>query len=1036
MVNPKIATVFIPKVEELFYNHLGIQRPKAATPPATAETSNGKVESDLLPIDLEAVSPGSVKSNDGKEDVSITGDNTEETKMEIDEASQPKTEQEESQESMEIEKEVSQLSGISDLTSHGSESLDNSKIPLPAEINPENIPLPVDSPPKIELHEIQLPQDEDIPLPEIPLPDTSGIPLPETEKESYFKPIILGSEEDDSSSDSSLIRNMSPLTPVRNFDDENSCDAQQGFDSEVKADDEKPQPATFRFTIEANKSSDSSQDGVKSVEKKEPELNLSYQFESQVNLNTYNTPLYEDSSNSNNLQIDYESDVNSKTNTDMKLPEPDQSSQDVKKEKTEEKKSSSHKSSHRSRDSHRHSSSSKDKRADSKHSSSRDKDSKHDKKSSSKDERSSSKSKSSRRDKSPDRSDKSDKSHDKKDSRDSSKQRHSSSHKSSGSSRDTKHRSSSSSQRHSSSKRDDKTPSSSNKDKSSSRDNKSKDSKSSSSKLDKDRKSSSSKKDDKDKKDKKDTDDHYSLSGRGNIHRRSTDRDSNDGNSTSSKGSNIQSRNTESNGKKEKSTSSKSETTSSSSGTSPSDKDVITTNKMSQARNLLQAKSAVRVENHLETTLQSPVRFLPEVVLKKPKFASNFEEAKKMMKMRKFLDEEQRRMNQEAALLLEFQANVRPSMSQVYSNISGPELEFACGNSEPMNESKESNDDVLQMEEVCIEDLVIDDQNSDTETIESLADIQKEVDEITLSTGEIKDEEVKAEISRTSDELLKDLSETEDVKQTIAEIKEETIPSENKIENPNDLKYFNQTEKYNAEIYRDTYSKFLQCYNEKYSLKNKLHLFNCSKYEEDIFREIQKDNDDVEIITYYKNGHSYQQKPAKYVDFNNTEITIPISNERSSLLSPVKSECSFELSSDYDARLEDMMQTTSRQQIMEIILGGALDDSSTKMPTIDICNEADIESVPCKRRLSDVEGSDNNNRQVLTPNKIRKLSGSAQITSTTEGVFNFFLSFLSFLPYKVLLPGKDKPRDMSCDAHQTQERNISLTLTCQHTHRE
>lgn len=969
VVNPKIASVFIPQVEELFYNHLGIQRPKPIIPVA-AETSNGKIESDLLPTDLEAVSPGSVKSNDDKEDVRPPGDgdNMEEMKMDIDEASQPKEElKEESQEPILIENAESQLSGISDLTSHGSDSVDNSAIPLPSEIKPENIPLPDDSPPKIELDKIELPKDTDIPLPEIPLPATP--------KESFFKPIQLESGDEDSCSDSSLIRNMSPLTPIRNFDDENSCDAQQGFDTEVK-DEPEPQPASFRFTIEANKSSESSQDGLKTAEKKDPEPNLSYQFESQVNLNTYTTPLYEDSSNSNALQIDYESDV-SKTNTDAKLPEPDQSSQDVKKEKAEDKKS--HKSSRRSRDSHRHGSSSKDRRSDSKHSSSRDKDTKHDKKPSSKDESSSNKSKSSHRERSRDRGDK-------KDRRDSSKHSQSLSHKSSSSSKDSKNRSSSSSQKHSPSKRDvKKSSSSSHREKSSSKDHKSKDSKSSSHRSDKDKKSSASRKDEKDKKEKKETDDHYSLSGRGNIHRRSTDRDSNDGNSSSSKGSNLQSRNTDTNAKKEKSSSSKSETTSSSSGTSPSDKELVVNNKMSQARNLLQAKSAVRIENHLESPAQqSPVRFMPEVILKKPKFASNLEEAKKMMKMRKFLDEEQRRMNQEAALLLEFQANVRPNMSQAYSNISGPELEFACEN----NDSKESNAESLIMEEITLEDLAVVQENFfDTETIESLAEIQKEVDDINIFTSDTQKEHVKGDESRTSDDLLKDLSETEDNKQDVTLENEVETTVDTKVEEDSDeLRFFTATDKYVADTHRDSFAAFLKTYTERNTYNNKLHLVNCSKYQEDLFRDLSSE---YEVISYHRNGHG-PQKSAKHVDFNHTEVTIPSPEVRSTLLSPVRSEYSFELSSDYNAKLENMMHTTSRQEIMEIILGGMVDDSPTKMPKIDICKESSIEVYTCKRRFSDTEGSDNNNRQVLTPRKIRKISASEQISSTTEGVYTFF----------------------------------------------
>uniref|UniRef100_A0A2A4JUB1 BOD1/SHG1 domain-containing protein n=1 Tax=Heliothis virescens TaxID=7102 RepID=A0A2A4JUB1_HELVI len=668
VVNPKVASVFIPQVEDLVYNYLGISRKKSVP---TAETSNGKISTDdLLPTDLEAVSPGSVKSNDDKSEA-MDEDFGEENKMDVDTKDEDKTS------ISEIEK--PKVEGDSQPTiieiNTDSDMETDKTMTMHDDIKLENIPPPDNSPPKVELENIDI---EKIELPKEPnigteVPNPGEIPLPKDDKDQFFKPIGVPSD-DDSSSDSSLRRNMSPLTPIRNYNNENSCDAQQAFenDSDSKSNDKK-EPSSFRFAIEA-KSAENSQDGK--PEKKDAEqANLAYQFNNQVNINTFNTPLYDDSSNSNNLQIDYESDVNSKLNAE-KVPEADQNSEDKRDKKNDDKKSS-HKSSHRSRDSHRHSSS-KDKRSDSKQSNSRDS-SRHDKKS--KDDHSKSKSSHREREKSRERNDK-------KDSRDSSKHR-SSSHKSSSSHRDSKsHRSSSSSQKHSSDKRssDDKKSSSSQKserssEKSSERSSRDKrDSKSSSHRSDKDKKSSSSrsKHDDKDKKkEKKETDDHYSLSGRGNHGRRSTDRDSNDG-SSSSKGSQNQSGTKPTENKKEsKGSSSKSDNTSTSGeSTSPSDKEhgIITANDTKNNQ------KPIRVETHLETPIASPPRlpFVPDVTLKKPKFAANLEEAKRMMKMRKFLDEEQKRMNQEAALLLEFQANVRPSLSQVYSSIPGPELEFAC----------------------------------------------------------------------------------------------------------------------------------------------------------------------------------------------------------------------------------------------------------------------------------------------------------------------------------------------------------------------
>lgn len=56
VVNPKISSVFLPKVEEVVYRFLGIQKPESA-----GTSQNDKVKSeDLLPTDLEAVSPESV----------------------------------------------------------------------------------------------------------------------------------------------------------------------------------------------------------------------------------------------------------------------------------------------------------------------------------------------------------------------------------------------------------------------------------------------------------------------------------------------------------------------------------------------------------------------------------------------------------------------------------------------------------------------------------------------------------------------------------------------------------------------------------------------------------------------------------------------------------------------------------------------------------------------------------------------------------------------------------------------------------------
>ncbi|XP_034837263.1 uncharacterized protein DDB_G0283697-like [Maniola hyperantus] len=1166
VVNPKVATVFIPKVEDLVYTVLGITRKKS--PPA--ETSNEKA--DLLPNDLEAVSPGSVKSNDEKNE-KMDVDSIQDNRMEIDEE-KSRIDTKENSIVFEIDKE--NTGDIQLPNNDQNDDMDKSNIPLPLEeIKPENIPSPDTSPPKVELEKIELPKELIIST-DIPLPND----ICKEEKDQYFKPV--NSEDDDSSSGSSLRRNMSPLTPIRNFNNENSCDAQQAFenDSTDKSEDKK-EPSSFRFKLDA-KSSENSSDAIK-PEKKETEINLSYQFNTQVNINNFNTPLYEDSSNSNNLQIDYESDANSKAIIDIKLPDNDLNSEDSKKEKKIVEKKSNHKSSHRSRDSHKQSSS-KDKKTDTKHSNSRDS-SRHDKSKSSKD----SKTKSSEKDKSKDKNEKKDS------SRESS--RHRSSHKSSH--KDSKsHRSSSSSGRQSSKHSDEKKSShssSNHKDKTSdkSSSDKSKDSKSSSHKSDKDRKSSSSSRSDKtsskskndkekDKKSKKETDDHYSLSGRGNPNRRSTDRDSNDG-STSSKGSHHPSSSKSSNSKKDSKSSSKSESTSTSDSPSPSDKENIVREHSSKTKETLQHKPIVRIERHLEIAVASPPRlpFVPDVTIRKPKFAANLEEAKRLMKMRKFLDEEQKRMNQEAALLLEFQANVRPSMSQVYSNIPGPELEFACiSNVRPLQEmlvpsndnmnhivlpeghdvlNQEDNDiNVLNQEhddvnevlprdnninndvtrehdhsaiteenidkahytnnelltvlndakndevnnsvdfEVLIDSvnpnktvtntvtdkniqglaeipeqnqeidntnvhvqiLINENQNEnnnaqsvenapnfaveetkldnvDKEEINEPTDIikQTETSEISIENNEISEEienPPKQETKKKSDLfeitiITEELSESEEApnddtdtpkidNNIVDEVKTQKqnidITSElpqnevniddSKINDENKLHYFGEHEKYNAELERAKFNSFFKEYNTKIGLNNKLYLINCDSYEENIVRECSKEFGDYEIVSYQKNGHltlPINKNVIKNVNIS-TEISLPMDadyentyeseNITHNVFSPGKSECSFELSSDYDTKLQEMVNKTSRQEIMEIILGNVIDSSPSKMPKIDYLTDSNIDGEyesGLKRKNNEISEetttSVNNNRPVLTPNKIRKLS-TDQITSTTQ----------------------------------------------------
>ncbi|XP_068625450.1 biorientation of chromosomes in cell division protein 1-like 1 [Battus philenor] len=1069
VVNPKVASVFIPQVEDLVYNYLGITRKKSAS---GAETSNGKAE-DLLPTDLEAVSPGSVKSNEEKNehmDVEVAQEaKVEDEKMEIvEENPKPEVKEEETPtpetnhvEIVKVEEQKTDLSASSELTASESNSLDKNSIPLPAEeIKLENIPAPDKSPPKVvELEKIELPKEIDCSV-DIPLPNETT----KEDKEIFFKQV--NSDDDDSSSDSSLRRNMSPLTPIRNFNNENSCDAQQGFDNDSLdgKNDDKKEPSSFRFAIET-KTTDNGTEAPKVPKKPADANNLAYQFNNQVNISTFNTPVYEDSSNSTHLQIDYESDANSKINLEQKAIEGENSEESKKERKTDDRKSS-HKSSHRSRDSHKHSSS-KDKRSDSKHSTSRDS-SRHDKKPRDDTSKSKTNSKESSRDKS-----------EKKDSKDSS--RHSS-HKSSSHKDSKSHKSSSSSQRHSSKSSDDRKSSSSHRDrseKSSDKNNKDKDKpkeSKSSSRSDKDRKSSSKSKHedkDKEKKEKKEADDHYSVSGRGNPNRRSTDRDSNDG-SSSSKGSHNPANSKSSESKKDsKNGSAKSDNMSTSSeSTSPCDRELTLQEKEKEVIDMLQPKPVVRLESHLETPIASPPRlpFVPDVTIKKPKFAANLEEAKKLIKMRKFLDDEQKRMNQEAALLLEFQANVRPSLSQIYSSIPGPELEFACVTNTVVHTSQigQQNEDGVHENNVYSMDQSnyaedegfsdhVDDDVPSTLTVreveESIESINEELNnkakahasEDTISKEsyealQAQDTFMKVEYkseskvrskkgvndpvdkvqnknkSREDNKKRTEYFEVTIITEELSENEETVHKDESKLRKNHvknrearkervhpeqrDFYYFGEQEKYKAELERDRFSKFFKAFTE--ASGNKIYLINCNTYEEKIVQEALETFGKFEIVNYQRNGHLKLPKNSKNIVKNvnlSAEVLLPLDNESSteletkkpvteSVFSPVKSECSFELSSDYDAKLEEMVNKTSRQEIMEIILGNVTADSPTKMPKIDYFTDSNIESEGennYKRKHSEME-TVNNNRHVLTPNKMRRLSTSDQISSTTEDI--------------------------------------------------
>lgn len=990
VVNPKVHTVFKPQVEDLVYNYYGVPRPKKEDEkiPCIDLTEN------LLPTDLEAVSPGSVKStNEDKEIIDITTiDDSKDMKMDVVEAEEEnsKTEKENksptfepiTSDKIELPKEQEPLPGIIDLTLNDIDSMD---IPLPQEeVKVANIPAPENATPEIQLENIELPKEPSAAeISNIPLPDEMPPQEVRDENNESEYRLIISDEDSVSSSDSSLRRNMSPITPIRNFDNDNSYDAQEAFETrsvQNSKDNVKKEPSpepsnAFRFTIES-KDSDNSNEVVDKVEKKEFEITT---FKSS-DIKTFSSPLlqpYEDSSNSNNLQIDYESD-NSKINNESKAPEIDHNSNSSlkTKESRSDDKKNSHKSSHSSRDKNRDS---KDKKVDSKHSSSKTrKDSKHDKKPSKDD----SKSKSSHRDSSKDT-----------DKKDSSKHRHSSSHKSSSSNKDS-HKSSSSSHRHSSSssKHSDDKKSSSHKDKSdskSSKDHKASKDSSHSSRSSKDRKSSSSKskhpdEKDKEKKDKKPVDDHYSASGRGSHSRRSTDRDSNDGNSSSSKGSNVHPNSQSSQNKKSSKSTSKSETHSSNSDTTSQSDAVEQANDLNIEK--LQAiPPVVRIESHLETPLcEAPqLTVEPESSVKKPKFAPNFEEAKQLMKIRKILNAEERKKNQEAALLLEFQQNVRPGLSQVYSSIPGPELEFICSSTTNTIEIKNNNNYTVQ---VNIEPVV---ENINNEAIEenNVNCVNDHISSQNIHTVESCDIEnamfeLHGEDGSNENSSIDESDDTNDIKEHDKQVSDITYELERKnnvihdkavdvnndkssnIEmnkDTNDLDnsfhFFSETEKYIAELESVQFKDFFKEFSDRNANKSDAILKKCVK---DVEVTIDK-----ELIL-----------PFKEEDNLNTDESI--------LFSPVKSDCSYE-GSDYNDKIKAMANTKSRQEIMEIILG-VPEGSPDKMPKVNFGKESlewSYEGRGMKRKVSFEH--DNNNKDILSPNKIRNNNECDQITSTAQG---------------------------------------------------
>lgn len=113
VVNPKINTVFLPIVEDVVYKYLGMEKPKKD--PQNEISQNA---TDLLPKDLEAISPESVQSSKNDEQKDETDTVNESLNSKVDEDESPPFEPlEGSQQSDVIPQEDtsmdSELSGIS-----------------------------------------------------------------------------------------------------------------------------------------------------------------------------------------------------------------------------------------------------------------------------------------------------------------------------------------------------------------------------------------------------------------------------------------------------------------------------------------------------------------------------------------------------------------------------------------------------------------------------------------------------------------------------------------------------------------------------------------------------------------------------------------------------------------------------------------------------------------------------------------------------------------------------------------------------------
>uniref|UniRef100_A0A1B0DQV5 BOD1/SHG1 domain-containing protein n=1 Tax=Phlebotomus papatasi TaxID=29031 RepID=A0A1B0DQV5_PHLPP len=207
------------------------------------------------------------------------------------------------------------------------------------------------------------------------------------------------------------------------------------------------------------------------------------------------------------------------------------------------------------------------------------------------------------------------------------------------------------------------------------------------------------------KKKDKETDDHSSQREKNTEKRRSTDRDSNDGKSgpnqptpsASGTEKTTASQSTSSAGRESNTTSvsnspkdtetiqgAKSEATVASSSSDPSEKVTLQT-KPIIVDQILTANSEINLQMIVNRASNDPTLAKIEelakksLAKKKPKFASNFKEAKRLMKMRKKIDHESKKNMEKAMVLAKNYINSKAENDPTVSDLSqGIELEFVC----------------------------------------------------------------------------------------------------------------------------------------------------------------------------------------------------------------------------------------------------------------------------------------------------------------------------------------------------------------------